>query len=129
MDWMGFKREFVEFSADARAIGRAGYSYSKLWQLALSSITSFSLWPLRLTGYLGILITGGSGLLLLWMIGNYLLRTQIFYTPLAIFVVANTLLMGVVLIAIGLVALYVGTIHTEVINRPLYLIREKINFD
>lgn len=129
MDWMGFKREFVEFSADARATGRAGYSYSKLWQLAINSITSFSLWPLRLTGYLGILITGGSGLLLLWMIGNYLLRTQIFYTPLAIFVVANTLLMGVVLMAIGLVALYVGTIHTEVINRPLYLIREKINFD
>jgi dolichol-phosphate mannosyltransferase len=63
------------------------------------------------------------------MIGNYLLKTKLIYTPLAIFVVANTLLMGIVLMAIGLVALYVGTIHTEVINRPLYLIREKINFD
>ena len=129
MDWMGFKREFVEFTADARTVGEAGYSYYKLWQLAINSITSFSLWPLRLTGYLGILITGCSGLLLLWMIGNYLFQTQLFYTPLAIFVVANTLLMGIVLMSIGLVALYVGTIHTEVINRPLYLIREKVNFD
>lgn len=127
MDWMGFKREFVEFSADARTVGEAGYSYSKLWQLAVNSLTSFSLWPLRLTGYLGVLISGCSGLLLLWMIGNYLLKTDMFYTPLAIFVVANTLLMGVVLMAIGLVALYVGTIHTEVINRPLYIIRDRIN--
>jgi len=129
MDWMGFRREFVEFSAAARTGGEAGYSYSKLWQLAVNSLTSFSLWPLRLTGYLGLLISGCSGLLLLWMIGNYLLKTKLIYTPLAIFVVANTLLMGIVLMAIGLVALYVGTIHTEVINRPLYLIREKINFD
>jgi dolichol-phosphate mannosyltransferase len=35
-------------------------------------------------------------------------------------------LIGVVLIALGLVAFYVGIIHTEVINRPLYIIREKL---
>jgi dolichol-phosphate mannosyltransferase len=43
-------------------------------------------------------------------------------------VVANTLLIGIVLMSIGLVALYIGTIHTEVVNRPLYLVREKLNF-
>ena len=129
MDWMGFRRVMIEFKADAREHGEAGYSYLKLWSLAVNSITSFSLWPLRLTGYLGVLIAGGSGLLLLWMLGNYLLTNKTIYTPLAIVVVANTFLIGIVLMAVGLVALYIGTIHTEVINRPLYLIREKINFD
>ena len=33
------------------------------------------------------------------------------------------------LIAIGLIALYIGTIHTEVINRPLYVIRETVGND
>lgn len=42
--------------------------------------------------------------------------------------VANTFLMGIVLITIGLVALYIGTIHTEVINRLLYVVRERMNF-
>ena len=107
----------------------AGYSYSKLWQLAINSITSFSLWPLRLTGYLGIFITTTSGLLLTWMFGNYVLDCQAAYTPLAIVVVANTFLIGIVLMAIGLVALYVGTIHTEVVNRPLYIVRERLNFE
>lgn len=127
MDWLGFKRAFVEFEAGARAEGEAGYSYYKLWRLAINSITSFSLWPLRLAGYLGGFITTVSGFVLLWMLINYYVQSRWIYTPLAIVVVANTFLMGIVLMAIGLVALYVGTIHTEVINRPLYVIRERIN--
>jgi len=128
MDWMGFRRVYVEFKADARHAGEAGYSYSKLWNLAINSITSFSLWPLRLTGYFGIIITILSGLLLAWMLGNYLVGSYLNYTPLAIVVVANTFFMGIVLMAIGLVALYVGGIHTEVINRPLYIVRERLHF-
>lgn len=127
MDWMGFQRVYVEFEADARTEGEPGYSYKKLWQLAITSITTFSLWPLRLTGYLGVLITSTSSLLLLWMVLSYLFRNEVIYTPLAIFVVANTLLMGIVMISIGLVALYIGNIHTEVINRPLYIVREKLS--
>lgn len=129
IDWMGFKKAYVEFHAGAREEGVPAYSYSKLWHLAINSITSFSLWPLRLTGYLGILITTISGLLLVWMFGNYLIVNKAGYTPLAIIVVANTFLIGIVLMAVGLVALYIGTIHTEVVNRPLYIVREQLNFE
>lgn len=126
MDWMGFNRTYVEFQAEARLEGEAGYSYAKLIGLALNSLTSFSLLPLRITGFLGLLIAGGSGGLLLWMLANYLLRDSIVYTPLAMVVVANTFLVGIVLVSIGLVAMYIGNIHTEVINRPLYVVRERI---
>ena len=63
------------------------------------------------------------------MLINYILGSKLAYTPLAIVVVANTFLIGIVLMAIGLVALYVGTIHTEVVNRPLYIVRERLNFE
>lgn len=126
MDWMGFKRSYVEFKADARAEGQAAYSYVKLWRLAVNSLTAFSLWPLKLAGYLGMLISGISGCLFIWMLINYLILNIWIYTPLAMVVVINTFLIGIVLIAIGLVALYIGIIHTEVINRPLYIIRERI---
>lgn len=126
MDWMGFRSVYIEFVASARSDGVATYSYKKLWQLAINSITNFSLWPLKIVGYLGISITMASGLLMFWMLVNYLLRDELLYTPLAIVVVANTLLIGIVLSAIGLIALYVGAIHTEVINRPLYVIRETV---
>lgn len=129
IDWMGFKKTFINFKAPDRVEGIAGYGYRKLFKLAVDSLTSFSLFPLRLAGYLGLFITTISGLLLLYMtITGYLLKITVF-TPLALVVVANTLLMGIVLMSLGLVALYIGNIHVEVVNRPLFIIRTKINFD
>jgi dolichol-phosphate mannosyltransferase len=129
MDWMGFRRVYLEFQADARRAGTATYSYRKLLGLAINSITSFSLFPLKVVGYLGITITLTSAILLIWMMLSYLIYNQWIYTPLAIVVVANTLLIGIVLIAIGLIAVYIGSIHTEAINRPLYFIRQTIGID
>lgn len=124
MDWLGFRKEYVEFDASSRAGGDVAYSYSKLWRLAIDSLTSFSLFPLKLTGYLGVFITLLSGISLAWMLVTRWLINPLVFSPLAIVVVVNTFLIGIVLSAIGMVALYIGHIHTEVINRPLYVVRK-----
>ena len=129
MDWMGFKKVYVSFRADARLEGNSSFSYAKLFHLAIQSLTQFSLFPLRMTGYLGALITVSSGLLLARMLFARFFTDPKLFTPLAIVVVINTLLIGIVLMAVGLVALYIATIHTEVVNRPLYIVRERVNFD
>jgi dolichol-phosphate mannosyltransferase len=49
------------------------------------------------------------------------------FTPIAILGVSNLFLIGVVLISLGFIALYIARIHNEVINRPLYIVREKVN--
>jgi polyisoprenyl-phosphate glycosyltransferase len=128
IDWMGFEKVYVRFDAPARTGGKPGYSYWKLFRLAMGSISGFSMFPLRITGYLGLLITTFSGLLLLYMLLNQLLFHWTVFTPIAIFVVGNTFLVGLVLCGLGLLALYIGNIHTEVINRPLYIVRRRINF-
>jgi dolichol-phosphate mannosyltransferase len=38
-------------------------------------------------------------------------------------------LIGIVLAAVGLMSLYIAAIHTEVTNRPLYVVKKKINID
>lgn len=127
IDWMGYKRAKVEFIAGERLHGTANYSYNKLFQLALNSFTSFSLLPLRLAGYVGIIIIFLSGLLLLAMlIANWFIDPNMF-TPIAILGVSNMFLIGIVLISLGFIALYIARIHNEVINRPLYIVREKVN--
>ena len=129
IDWMGFKTVYVYFDAPARNGGEEGYSYRKLFRLATNSMSSFSLFPLRITGYLGLLIITFSALLLLFMILNrYFLHWTVF-TPLAIVVVGNTFFIGLVLCGLGMLALYIGNIHTEVINRPLYIIRSQISHE
>jgi dolichol-phosphate mannosyltransferase len=129
VDWVGFRKVYVEFHAAARNQGAPVYSYSKLRQLAINSVISFSLWPLRITGYLGLVISSVSSLLLAVMLGNYLFSSDHFFTTLGIVVVFNTLLIGTVLMSIGLVALYIGAIHAETINRPLFIVRESLNLD
>lgn len=128
MDWLGFRRATVEFVADARYEGSASYSFRALFSLGLGSLLSYSISPLRLTAYLGLVIALASGLLLSWILLSFVFSTGQSYTPLATFVVFNTFLMGLVLVAIGVVALYIGKISGEVANRPLYVVRERINF-
>ena len=128
IDWMGFKKIYVEFSAPDRVHGEAGYTLYKLFKLAVSSFTSFSLFPLKLAGYIGIVISVLSGSLFGWMLINKYILLKHTYTPISYVIVANTFLMGIVLMALGMIALYIGFIHTEVTNRPLFIIRKQINF-
>lgn len=123
IDWMGYFKSYVYFNASERVYGESTYSKLQLIKLALDSITTFSLWPLKIIGIIGIVITSISFILLIIMVYNYLIANQVIYTPLAIFVVANTFLIGLVLMLIGLVAIYIGNIQTEVLGRPLFIIR------
>ena len=93
----------------------------------MNSLSSFSLFPLRLTGYLGLIIIALSGILLSIMLLNEWFFHWNYFTPIAIVVVGNTFLIGLVLCGLGMLAMYIGNIHTEVINRPLYIIKNRIN--
>ncbi|UJX41592.1 glycosyltransferase family 2 protein [Desulfovibrio sp. JY] len=122
IDWMGYKKTYISFCAPARSQGEPAYSVKKLFNLAINSFTSFSLVPLRLTGYLGLGIMAVTiPLLVLMVLANWFVGANI--TPIAFFTVFNTLLIGVVLCALGMMSLYIGHIHTEVVNRPLYIVR------
>ena len=128
IDWMGFDKTYVVFSAPNRNNGQSTFNFHKLFNLALNSFTSFSLFPLRIAGYLGMGIILFTVLLLSYMLFSHCFLGQV-YTILAYFVVLNTFLFGVVLAAIGLLALYIGHIHTEVVQRPLYIVQYRTEID
>lgn len=128
IDWLGFKRDYIYFEADSRVNGNAGYNISKLFRLAMDGIVSLSLFPLKLAGYLGSFITVVSGMLGLFIfIEKYIFKDpwQMHFSGSAILAVIILFLVGVVLICLGLIALYIAHIHAEVINRPIYVIRSK----
>ena len=126
IDWMGFRRTTIDFEAPARHAGTARYSYTRLFRLALNSFMAFSLVPLKLAGYLGFFVILVFGGLLAFMGYDKLNTNQFNFSPIAFVIVSNVIMNGVVLGCIGLVALYIGHIHTEVIGRPLYLVRKQV---
>ena len=126
IDWMGFKKTYIEFEAPARFAGQSVYGYKKLLSLALNSITSFSSFPLKLTGYLCLIISTLSGLGMVVILIDKFTFNYGQFTFLGLFMMLNTFMTGLILISLGLIALYIGNIHVEVVNRPLYIIRSII---
>ena len=128
IDWVGFKKTSIIFDSPDRTGGKSTFSFNGLFNLAVNSFTSFSLMPLKVTGYLGVAVTAISGILFLYMIITHLVLGLTLFTKLAYFVVFNTLLFGIVLVALGLIAWYIGSIHTEVSSRPLYIVQDRVGF-
>ncbi|MCK5475310.1 MAG: glycosyltransferase family 2 protein [Candidatus Pacebacteria bacterium] len=128
IDWLGFKRDYIYFNADERSIGEASYSTVKLVKLALSTMIAHSFFPLKFAGYLGIAIVSISCPLgLLIFISKYILKDPwgLSISGSAILATIILFLIGIVLICLGLMALYIASIQSEVINRPLYVARRK----
>jgi dolichol-phosphate mannosyltransferase len=127
IDWLGFRVAHVYFEPKQRLHGTASQSYRKLIELAVASFVSMSLVPLKISGYIGVIITAISfpfGVFV--FIEKYLLDD-----PMGLNITGNAtlgimlvFLVGIILIGQGLTALYIANIYGEVVNRPLYVVRK-----
>ncbi len=129
INWIGFKQDFISYRVEKRKEGISTFSFISLIRLGFSGFTSFSFLPLKLAGYIGMFITSLSFLILLYMIITMGIFKSQYFTPIAYFIVFNAFLIGVVLICLGFLALYIGNIYGEILNRPLFIVREKINIE
>jgi glycosyltransferase involved in cell wall biosynthesis len=125
IDWLGFRREYVYFKANAREDGAAGYNFAKLLKLATNSFVSLSPQPLYISGYLGIFITLGAFILGLAVFIEQLLLGDPWswnFTGTAMLGIMLLFLVGIVLMSQGILALYISHIHSQAKGRPLYII-------
>lgn len=127
IDWLGFERTFVPFDMAERYSGKASYSTSKLLQLALNSFVSLSLRPLYAMAY-----AGAAALLLSIVLAIFSVTEMAIGDPMhlritgtAYLVMFVLFLVGIMLIAQGVTALYISHIHLETKGRPLYIIDKK----
>lgn len=126
--WVGFKNIAVPYDVQRRAGGKSGWGFRKLTELAITGITSFSDFPLRVCGFIGFLISVFS---LIYAI--YIITTTLIYgTDLPGFPTLAAAIMffgGIQLLSIGIVGEYIARIFTEVKQRPNYIIAMKMGFD
>ena len=119
--WIGYRQKAVEYQRDARFAGKTKWNYLKLWNFAVTGITSFTIAPLRLATLLGLCVaclSFGYGV-------YFIIRTLIFGNPVPGYpslLVIMTMLGAVQLITLGIMGEYLGRMFDESKQRPLYLI-------
>ena len=110
----------IEFTAPPRFAGKSKYTFLKSSQLAINSILQFSVLPLRLATYLGLITA-----LLAVLLGIYVFAEHFFLnkpTPGYATIMVTVIFLGAVqLICLGILGEYIGKIHMEVKKRPLYM--------
>ena len=125
--WLGFRQEPVPYRRAARVAGETGWPLRNMLRLATDGLVSFSLLPLRLATWLGLL---AAGLALSGIVYALVLRlcTAVWVSGWTSLLIAVLFLGGVQLLMLGLLGEYVGRIYGEVKHRPLYLVEERLGF-
>jgi dolichol-phosphate mannosyltransferase len=122
--WVGFKTTSIPVPHEERNDGKvSSYSMRKRIELAVSTSIAFSTKALHMIVYFGISIT-----LLAIIVASYLaikfLITGIDVSGWFTLFVSMWLIAGIMIMVMGIVAIYIGNIFMEVKHRPTYLIDE-----
>lgn len=121
VSWVGFKQTSVEYERKERIAGSSKYPLKKMVNLALSGITSFSDFPLKL---------------LIWA-GSISIGFSFVYLPVALITGFTTLkfligtlfgMIGLSLIGMGLLGIYIYKTFQASRKRPLYIVSDISGF-
>ena len=125
---VGYPSTKVEFKRLKRQKGKTHYSFSKMFNLAIDGITAFSDKPLRLLSRFGfaIIILAIIAMITFGILNGVNVLAFSIYYYLFPFIALNV---GILLIALGIVGIYIGRINIETKQRPHYFIEEIISSD
>jgi dolichol-phosphate mannosyltransferase len=120
---LGYKESEVLFQADKRKFGSSKYGIREMGFLAISSVLSFSIKPLRWAIWIGLWAVVLS---LVWI--SYVLIAQLqgwVIQGWSSLIAAVILFAGVQLLLLGIVGQYIGQIYVSQQKRPKYLFKNK----
>ena len=121
--WIGYPQKAVPYRREARPKGQTKWNYWRLWNFALEGITSFTIGPLKVASYLGLLTAMAAFIFALRII----YKTVVHGDPVAGYpslMVVILFLGGIQLMTLGIIGEYLGRVFDESKQRPLYFIRE-----
>lgn len=126
---LGYKRKEIEYEQPKRRAGKTSNNFLRLYDAAMLSITSYTKIGLRLCSFIGIIIGGISFIIGLVYLIMKLTHWKQFAVGMAPMLIGVFFLGAVQLFFIGLIGEYIMSINVRVMNRPLVIEEERINFE
>lgn len=127
VQWVGFNKTSIEVRHSKREHDKSSYTLGKLFKLAINVIISFSNMPLKITIMLGLSMSCFSFIIGCIYIYRYL-SGQIIVLGYSSLIVSLWFLSGLIIFSIGIVGLYTEKIFERTKDRPIYIVKEKLNF-
>jgi len=125
---IGFESAKVEYTQPARVRGITKNNFYTLYDLAMLGITNHSKVPLRIAAMLGFLVSIVSMVVAVGYFVAKLVWWNTFSMGIAPLIIGLFFFSAVQLFFIGIIGEYIGSIHTQVLRRPLVVEKERINF-
>jgi glycosyltransferase involved in cell wall biosynthesis len=125
---LGFPIWKIEYRQPARRRGITSNNFYRLYDTAMLGITSHSKVPLRVATMFGFAASAVSLLVALGYFVAKLVWWNQFQLGMAPLIIGIFFFGSVQLFFIGILGEYIGSIHTQVLRRPLVVERERVNF-
>lgn len=125
---IGFEIFTFEYIQPLRRKGITKNNFYSLYDMAMLGITNHSKLPLRLAAMLGFITAFISLLFALIYFIYKLIFWQNFSVGIAPIVIGLFFFSAVQLFFVGIIGEYIGSIHTQILKRPLVIEKERINF-
>lgn len=125
---IGFESKKVEYTQPVRTRGITKNNFYTLYDLAMLGITNHSKVPLRLATMMGFVVSMLSLLVAFGYFVAKLIWWDTFSLGTAPLIIGLFFFSAVQLLFIGIIGEYIGSIHTQVLKRPLVVEKERINF-
>ena len=124
---IGFEIAKIEYEQPPRGKGHSKHNFYSLYDIAILGITSHSKVPLRLATFTGFLVSFSSFIVGVFYLIYKLVFWDRFDVGIAPLVIGIFFFAAVQLFFIGMIGEYIGSIHTQVLKRPLVIEKERIN--
>jgi glycosyltransferase involved in cell wall biosynthesis len=124
---MGFRKALVPYDQAPRRAGVSKHHFAFLLDFGLNALISYSILPIRLATFLGMLLSGFSIIMSVVYAIVKILNWN-FQAPGATTTIVLVLFFsGIQLMFLGILGEYIGAIHSQVRRKPFCIIRERIN--
>ena len=126
--WMGFRQARIPYRRESRRFGTSKWPLGKRIKSALDVITAFSYLPVRISSYLGLIISTIAFLgAVIVLFGKLVLGIGEWGWP--SLMITMLFLGGVQMLMLGIIGEYLWRINTEVRNRPQYIVMNQVGID
>lgn len=125
---LGYKRKEIEYEQPKRRAGKSSNNFMKLYDAAMLSFTSYTKIGLRICTFLGMLVGMVSVVIAFIYLVAKLVWWNNFVAGMAPILIGMFFLGALQLIFIGFIGEYILSINQRIMNRPLVIEEERINF-